>query len=254
VTAKKTDVLRPVDDDARRLAKTLVRTSRYASLATIEPADGFPSASRVAMATTMAGEPVLLMSGLSGHFRNLEADQRCSLLVGEVGKGDPLAHPRMTLIGRAERIEQGTGRDLARSRYLMRQPKSALYMDFPDFALWKVTPARVSLNGGFGKAYAPEPTDIVTGMQGLSDLESAEASAVAHMNTDHTDVIQRYAASIGEEPGSWRLACLDPEGLDLTWGDRVARLWFDRPLQQASELRPKLVSLAKSTVSPPLPK
>ena len=119
--------------------------------------------------------------------------------------------------------------------------------------LWKFTPMRVSLNGGFGKAYAPEPSDVMTGMHGLTELEHAEGSAVAHMNTDHTDAIQHYAASIGEEPGSWRLACLDPEGLDLTWGDRVARLWFDQPLRSAAELRSTLVALARKTTSPASP-
>ena len=245
---EKKNVLRHTDEDARRMGKTLVRTSRHAALATIDPIDGSPAASRVSVATTMTGDPVFLISSLSGHFKNLEADQRCSLLVGEVGKGDPLAHPRMTLIGSAERLSDGPARDRARSRYLMRHPKSALYIDFPDFALWQFTPARLSLNGGFGKAYAPRPSDIMTSMNGLSELEAAEASAVAHMNADHADAIQRYAASIGEAAGSWRISCLDPEGLDLIWGDRVARLWFDRPLESTAELRATLVALAKRDV------
>jgi putative heme iron utilization protein len=245
VTSKKKDVLQPVDAEARRLAKTLLRTSRHAALATIDPLDGAPAASRVALATTMSGDPVFLISGLSGHFGNLEADERCSLLVGDIGKGDPLAHPRMTIIGRAEKLSPGAARDLAKARYLMRHPKSALYVDFPDFAFWRLTPVRVSLNGGFGKAFAPTPPDIATSMIGVAELEAAEAGAVAHMNSDHADAVAHYANSIGREPGHWKLACIDPEGLDLTCGDEVARLWFDHPLASASDLRPTLVALAK---------
>ncbi|MBN9248026.1 MAG: HugZ family protein, partial [Hyphomicrobium sp.] len=154
MTNKKPDTLQPVDDAARRLGKTLMRTARYASLATIDPLDGSPSVSRVSLATAMDGSPVFLISRLSGHFANLEADARCSLLVGEPGKGDPLAYPRMTLIGTAENLADNPDRPHVKSRFLRRNPKAALYADFPDFAFWKFTPARASLNGGFGKAYA----------------------------------------------------------------------------------------------------
>ena len=98
MTAEKKDVLQPVDDSARRLSKTLIRTARQAALGTIDPTDGSPFVSRVSLATAMDGSPVFLISRLSGHFANLESDPRCSLLVGEPGKGDPLAHPRITFL------------------------------------------------------------------------------------------------------------------------------------------------------------
>lgn len=246
LTEKKKDVLRSVDDAARRLGKTLLRTARFASLATLDPIDGAPSVSRVNVATSMAGEPVFLISGLSGHFGNLVADARCSLMVGEPGKGDPLAHARMTLTGRAERLAMGAEREQLKARYLMRHPKSALYADFPDFAFWKFTADRISLNGGFGKAFAPHPADIASDMSGLADLDDAEAGAVEHMNADHAEAVGRYAARAGGEPGGWRLACLDPEGLDLVRGDQVVRIWFDEPLKSTAELRPVLVALAKA--------
>jgi putative heme iron utilization protein len=99
------------------------------------------------------------------------------------------------------------------------------------------------LNAGFGKAYALTPSDLVTGCAGLAALADAEASAVAHMNSDHGDAVDRYAALAGGDEAGWRLACLDPEGLDLTRGDRVARLWFETPLTSPGD-RP-LVALAK---------
>jgi len=244
-TSTKKDVLQPVDDEARRTAKSLVRKVRFASLATLDPLDGSPSASRVSVATTMGGDPVFLISQLSGHFANLEADQRCSLLIGEPGKGDPLAHPRITLIGRAHRLAAGPERDRIKARYLMRHPKSALYVDFPDFAFWRFSIVRVSLNAGFGKAYAPQAADLVCDMTGLEPLEAAEAGAVSHMNEDHADAVDRYAASVGAKEGGWKLACADPEGIDMVRGDDVARLWFDAPLTTPEDLHRMLVAIAR---------
>ncbi len=245
MTEKKKDVLQPVDDEARRQAKTLVRTARHAALATIDPLDGSPTASRVSLATAMDGSPVFLISRLSGHFTNLEADDRCSLLVGEPGKGDPLAHPRMTLIGRAVKLQPGETRDRLKARYLMRHPKASLYVDFPDFAFWRFTPLRVSLNGGFGRAFAPTPADVLTSMQGFEALEESEAGAVEHMNADHAEAVQRYALAAGRSAARWQVACIDPEGLDLVAGDDVARIWFDPPLATPADLRPALVAMAK---------
>jgi putative heme iron utilization protein len=242
---EKKDVLRPVDDAARRQAAGLLRSARFAALGTLEASDGAPSVSRVSLATTMAGAPIFLASGLSAHFGNLEKDGRCSLLVGEPGKGDPLAHPRMTLIGRAERLAEGPERTAARARYLMRHPKAQLYVDFPDFAFWRMTVERVSLNGGFGRAYVPKPSDLLSQSSALADLSAMEAGAVAHMNADHQDAVTRYAARTGGTGDGWRLACLDPEGLDLARGDESLRVWFDAPLTEAAALRPTLVALAR---------
>jgi putative heme iron utilization protein len=233
-----------VDDEARRLAKSLVRKARYASLATLDPLDGSPAASRVSVATTMGGDPVFLISGLSGHFGNLEADQRCSLLIGEPGKGDPLAHPRITLIGRAQKLS-GPERDRVKARYLMRHPKSALYVDFPDFAFWRFAIGRASLNGGFGKAYALHAADLAYDMTGLDQLEAAEVGAVSHMNDDHADAVDRYAASVGAKESGWKLACVDPEGIDMVLGEDVARLWFDDPLRTPDDLHKTLVMIAR---------
>ncbi len=245
MTKEKRDVLQPVDDDARRLGKTLTRTGRYAALGSIDPADGSPFVSRVSLATGIDGAPIFLISRLSTHFANLEADPRSSLLIGEPGKGDPLAHPRITLVGTAEPLPPGPERDYLKQRYLRRHPKAGLYVDFPDFAFWRLTPSRASLNGGFGRAYALTGSDLKTPLDGLAGLADIEEGAVAHMNADHADAVERYAASVGAKGTGWRLSGIDPEGLDLANGDDVARLWFDAPLTSPADLRPVLVALAK---------
>lgn len=247
VTAKKQDTLQAVDDTARRLGKTLVRVARYAALATIDPLDWAPSASLVSLATAMDGAPIFLISRLSSHFANLEADPRCSLLVGEPGIGDPLAYPRMTMIGSAECVLADEERAHVKARFLRRNPKAALYADFQDFAFWRFATTRASLNGGFGKAYALTSSDLATPLAGLASLADIEDGAISHMNADHANAVDRYAIKAGESNSGWRLSAIDPEGLDLTCGDRVARLWFDVPLTSAQDLRPVLVALAKET-------
>ncbi|MEM6914414.1 MAG: DUF2470 domain-containing protein [Pseudomonadota bacterium] len=237
------DVLRPVDDAARREAKTFLRTARHGALATLDPNSGTPMASRVSVASDAAGCPVFLISQLSGHFGALEADPRCSILLGDPGKGDPLAHARITVIGQAERLE-GDDRALMRARFLSRHPKAALYADFGDFAFWRLQIDGASYNGGFGKAYEMHREDLVTPVD--EDLNRMEAGAVEHMNDDHLDAIALYAEVLaGQRKGQWRMASFDTEGLDLTAGDAVTRIWFDPPLRAAEELRPRLVALAK---------
>ena len=158
---RKTRVIRETDAEAIRLAKTLLRTARYGALAVLDPQSGAPLASRVAVATDLDGTPLILVSSLSEHTGGLDADPRCSLLLGEPGKGDPLAHPRISLRCRAERLQRGTPAQIrAERRYLNRHPKAKLYAGFGDFAFFRLEVERASLNGGFGKAYHLDRADL----------------------------------------------------------------------------------------------
>lgn len=249
-TADAPALFQPVDDAARRLGKSLLRGVRYGALGVLDPETGAPALSRVNLAPDIDGRPIFLASTLSPHFRALEGDGRCSVLMGTENdaalKGDPLAHPRLAVAGRAERIADPAERARLRARFLGRHPKAALYVDFGDMAFWRLTPESASLNGGYGKAYAPAPADLVTPLETCSGLAEAEASAVAHMNDDHLDAVAHYArAHLALDGDGWRLASLDAEGLDLIRGDRLARLWFETPLPDAAALRSTLVALAK---------
>ncbi len=158
--AKRNDVLQPVDDGARALARRLLDEARHAALAVLEPGTGHPWASRVAIATDEHGAPVMLVSSLAPHTAALQADSRCSLLLGEPGAGDPLAHPRMTIVGRASCIDDPAARGRVRERYLAVHPKAALYVDFADFSFWRVEVERAALNAGFGRAYGLAAADV----------------------------------------------------------------------------------------------
>jgi len=245
---RKKDVIRETDAEAIRLAKTLLRSARFGALAVLEPQTGSPLASRVGVATDIDGAPLILVSMLSAHTPALLADPRCSLLLGEPGKGDPLAHPRLTLICRASRLERGSDAHLrAERRYLNRNPKASLYAGLGDFSFFRLEPQRASLNGGFGKAYLLDRSDLVTGGPIIEELAASEQSAIEHMNADHLDAIAVYAHHFARASGDgWTIAGFDADGMDLVSGDNVCRVSFPQPLVESSELQPVLVEMARS--------
>jgi heme iron utilization protein len=118
----------PVSDfDPKSVAKGLLRTTRAGSLATIDRNTGHPFASLVNVATDVDGAPLIFVSRLSTHTANLEADGRASVLLASTGKGDPLAHPRLTLLGDFIQVARGDADEpRVRRRFLARHPKSEL--------------------------------------------------------------------------------------------------------------------------------
>ncbi|CAM5454515.1 putative heme iron utilization protein [Aquamicrobium terrae] len=247
VEQPKKDVIRQTDAEAIRLGKTLLRSARFGALAVLDPATGGPLASRVGVATDIDGTPLILVSALSAHTGAIVADPRCSLLLGEPGKGDALAHARITLVCRARRLERGTP-DHARAerRYLNRNPKAKLYAGLGDFAIFRLELERASLNGGFGKAYLLDRPDLLTTGEINDRLAAAEQPALDHMNAEHLDAVAVYARHYARAQGDgWVLTGLDADGMDLAAGDEVRRVFFPAPLAAADELRRILVLMAR---------
>ena len=137
--------------DGLTQARGLLRGARAAAMASVQPG-GFPLATLTTIATCADGAPILLLSQLSAHTRNLDADGRCSLLLTQPGKGDPLAHPRLSLVGVATKVTEPQERAELRARFLAANPKAALYADFGDFSFWRVDVLQAHMNGGFAKA------------------------------------------------------------------------------------------------------
>lgn len=246
---EKPNVLRETDDEARRLARVLLRSARFAAIAVIDPENDDPVASRVLLGTDVDGAPVVLVSALSAHTRALEGDGRASLLAGEPGNGDPLAHPRITVQCRAEKIARSEREHpRIRARFLRRHPKAELYVDFGDFAFFHLHPVSASLNGGFGKAYALDGADLLIASPAVERLAEIEADAIEHMNADHPDAAGVYArAYAGAKDGEWRICGLDAAGIDLQSGDRQARVEYDSLLRTVDDLRPTLSGLLRRT-------
>jgi putative heme iron utilization protein len=138
----------------------LLRSFGHAALGVLSPEDGAPLVSRIGLAVTPDGVPVTLVSDLAAHTPALAADPRCSLMVGEPGKGDPLAHPRVMLRCRAEAVPRAD-EAAVRGAYLERHPKATLYVDFADFRFLRLMPEGGTFNAGFGRAYRLTASDLI---------------------------------------------------------------------------------------------
>src|SRR5258708_9469076 len=157
----------PPDFDPKALAKTLLRAIRAGTLATLDRNTGHPFASLVNVATDVDGAPVILTSRLSTHTANLEADGRGSVLLAETGKGDPLAHPRLTVLGSFAPVARDSEDDArVRRRFLARHPKAELYAGFGDFSFWRMKVVSAHLNGGFARAADLHAADVLTDVTG----------------------------------------------------------------------------------------
>ncbi|MCZ0735723.1 HugZ family pyridoxamine 5'-phosphate oxidase [Phreatobacter sp. AB_2022a] len=236
----------PADFKPVEWAKDLLRSVRVAALGTLDRNTGHPVTTLVTVATDFDGAPLIMISNLSSHTANLKADPRASVLLARGGKGDPLAHPRLTVLGRFERIEDEAARARAKARFVARNPKSALYADFPDFSLWRLAVAAGHLNGGFARAADLPGADLKTEIGDAEGLIAAEAGAIDHMNDDHADAVQVYATVLaGEEPGPWKMTGADPEGFDLAAGERTARVLFAERVTTGEALHKTLVKMVR---------
>lgn len=225
-------------------ARRLVRTAQTAALATVDPVAGAPFVSLVTLATDPAGRPVLLLSDLAVHTRNIASDPRVSLLVDERGAGDPLAGVRVSLSGTIVRIGEAEREDVRR-RFVARHEDAAYYCDFKDFAFYVVNVEQAHLVAGFGRIVDIDGADLATDCSGCTELIAAAAGAVEHMNEDHHDALQLYATRLlGVEPGDWRACGIDPEGIDMISGGRVCRLEFPHRVTGPGPLRAVLKELA----------
>jgi putative heme iron utilization protein len=236
----------PADFEPRSLARNLLRRIRAGTLATLDRNTGHPLGSLVNVATDADGSPAILVSRLSAHTANLEADPRASILLAETGKGDPLAYPRVTMLGSMARLEPGSEDDArVRRRFLARHPKSALYASFGDFAFWRMKTVSAHLNGGFARAADLSAHDVLTDLSGCADLVAAEQDAVEHVNADHADAVRLYATRLlGAREGAWRATGIDPDGMDLMLRDTTLRLPFPEAVRTPDALRQMLGRLA----------
>jgi putative heme iron utilization protein len=232
---------RPLD-----VAKSLLRTTRTGTLATLDRNTGHPFASLVNVASDTDGAPLILVSRLATHTANLELDGRASLLLAETGKGDALAHPRLTVLGTMVRVERETEDDARlRRRFLIRHPKSELYAGFPDFAFWRMTTTSAHLNGGFARAADLTAAEVLTDIADAGALNETEAGAIAHMNADHSEACRLYATRLlGAPDGDWKCVGIDPEGIELQRGSQALRLVFPQRITGPGPLRAVLKQLA----------
>ena len=222
-------------------AVRLVRTGLKASLATLD--GGHPYASLVLVATEPDGSPLLLISKLAQHTRNLEADPRASLLFdGTDAAEDPLSGARVSVRGTVEITREPR----ALRRFLARHPSAEGYAAFPDFATYRMQMQAAHFVGGFGRIVGLARQDLVLPLEGASALLEAEPEIVAHMNADHADAVSLYATRLyGAAAGAWRLTGVDPEGFDLVCGTRALRAAFPERVTSPAAAREAFVAMVR---------
>ncbi len=237
----------PADFTPVAVAKSLLRATRTGTLATLDRNSGYPFASLVNVATDVNGAPLILVSRLATHTANLECDTRASLLLAETGKGDALAHPRLTALGSFEQVARdGADERRIRRRFLVRHPKSELYAGFADFAFWRMNVVSAHLNGGFARAADLTAADVLTDISDAAALIEAEEGAIAHMNTDHAEACRLYATKLLSAPDAkWSCVGIDPDGIDLQNGRSALRLAFPQRVTGPGPLRAMLKQLAE---------
>lgn len=238
----------PEPSDAE-LARTLVAATTTAMLASQSvERPGFPFGSVVTYAADPAGRPVMWLSDLAEHSRNLAADPRASLLVVDDRPGDPLAHARATLLGEVRVLDQAE-RDVAAEVYRAAHPGSYV-QDFHDFRLYRLDVDAVRFVAGFarmswvdGPGYtAAEPDPLHPFAEGV----------VTHMNDDHADALVTFCRVYGGRPGtgSARMTGVDRYGFRIAARDAEGarsdvRIAFDTPVATPDEVRRAMIALLR---------
>jgi putative heme iron utilization protein len=232
------------DFDPGRLARSLLRRSRQGALATLMASSGDPYCSLVNVASHPDGSPILLISRLALHTKNLLADPRVSLMLDERAEGDPLEGSRIMLAGRAEEASGDDAAILGR-RYLNAHPSAEAFVEFKDFSFFRIIPSAAHLVAGFGRIVDLKPEQFLTDISDAGALLQAEPGAIEHMNADHREATNLYATRLlGAEPAEWRCTGCDPDGIDLQAGSKTLRLDFPERVTGPGELRKVLVKLA----------
>lgn len=233
--------------DAER-ARTLFAEARTGTLATlaVDPA-GVPFGSLVSQVADDLGRPVLCLSDMAEHTRNLAADPRASVMVNEVGTGDPLARGRVTLLGEIGRLT-GDERAAVLALYRSAHP-DAFYVDFADFHVYRLAVASVRYVGGFARMSWVDPAEYAAAMP--DPLRAHRAGIVGHMNDDHADALVNFCRVFAGRPDtvSARMLDVDRYGFSVLAADapdadgHTVRLSFDEPADTPLAVRSAMVAL-----------
>jgi len=234
--------MKPTSDfNPKTAAKKLLREGRSGALATLMPGSGDPYCSLVNIASAADGAPLLLISKLAIHTKNILADPRVSLMIDERKEGDPLQGARVMLMGTVATTDDPD----VRRRYLTRQPEAEMFAGFADFAFYKMNLKGVHLVAGFGRIVDLKPQEVLTATDDAAELVAAEPDILAHMNADHADTCRLYARKLlGAPDGDWRCVGCDPEGLELQLERTALRLPFPQRVRAPGVLRQVLKQMA----------
>lgn len=223
------------------------------------PKSSVPYSTFVMSATDYDGSPLLLLSDLSEHTKNLEYNDIISLLFYEEQKDinlfpefdnkkliqsyeDPMSRPRITVIGKLE-ISKNKNH---KRRFSSRHPASNLYSNFKDMNIYKLNIISGHVTAGFAKVKWFKREDLI--LNGFSDFENDEHDIIDHMNDAHQESInlfEKFLFTSKSIKGNWKIIGLDPEGFDIRLNDIVKRYNFKSIVKKTSMFRKIFINLHK---------
>ena len=223
-----------------RTVRALLRNATTASLASSMSTNVHAYASLVLMATDQQGLPLLLLSDLAVHSRNIVKNPNVSLLVSEAPENrDPLTLPRISVEGSLERVESAA----LKERYLRRYPSARDFMSFADFKLYQMTVSRAHLVAGFGDIHWLDKDEFLLNTGFLDNID-VETEIIDHMNSDHADAVQELiSASTDKKGGNWELCGIDVEGMNFRKNWQHERILFNAPVSNANDVRAALIAM-----------
>lgn len=228
-------------DEARRY----LRGHRSGVLATLSAKlGGYPFGSIVPFVVDRDCRPVILISALAEHTRNLAADPRTSLIVHDYAD-DVQSGTRLTLVGDAAPLGDDAA---ARARYLRRFPAAQDLLGLGDFSFWAIAPQRLLFIRGFGRIQWIDAAELAPPANSLAE---AEADIVAHMNADHTVALADYCRHYhGVTPVAVEMTGIDCDGFDVRADEQSLRFEFPDPVTNAGKAREALVAMARAARTP----
>jgi len=223
-------------------ARRFTRGQHSGVLSTISKRlEGYPFGSVAPFIVDHAGRPVILISDIAEHTKNIVADPRVSLIVQPYSL-DMQVNSRVTIIGRALCLPD---KDALGPRYLRFHPHAETYFAMHDFQFYRIEPVRIRYIGGFGKIHWVEPEAYLCPE---GPLAGQEGDIVAHMNSDHGENLRAYCRHVqGMETAAATLLGIDPDGFDVRADSADLRFEFDTPVSDAQEARQALVALAQAS-------
>lgn len=210
------------DSELAARARALLLAERTGVLSTLSVhRPGFPYGSVTPYALSRRRQPIILISSLAAHTKNLLADPRACLFVGDQrAADDPQAGARVSLLARAAAVPTEEQAD-ARARYLARVPQARRYFETHDFSLWELAVEELRLIAGFGKICWMDGAAVRSDPE--RDPLRAEAAGICrHMNEDHAEALRTFCQAAGADPAAVRMVSVDALGFDLeTAADRL---------------------------------
>ncbi len=206
---------------------------------------GFPFGSVVPYCLDADGRPLLLISRIAQHTHNLQADGRCSLLIGERDAEDIQAAGRLTLLAEARQLHEEGAIEAAAARYYRYFPQARDFHRIHDFDFWVLEPVRWRFIGGFGAIHWLDGITLANPFAG-----AAESGMLEHMNSDHAAAIAHYLALAGIAGEAAEMVGIDAEGFHLRVGLRLHWLAFPTSCNSPLEVRQALVQLARAAQWP----